>query len=246
MSPQRKNLIASIYAVQVLAAAGLFFLWDAAFVWLTVVGLFLFVSLGLECYMHRYLAHQSYKLPRWAQVLMAWFSVFALQGSPLMWPGYHVTHHRFSDRDGDPHPSAKGWRAWAWLTGEDTSGSFGTAKRLRKDATLVWLHDHYLRVYWTGIVLAAAFDPRVALYLFLIPAAWAFHASGFVTVVLHRYGYRNFDTPDLSRNLLLANLFVGSPLHNNHHANPGRYNDAVRPWEFDFHGALISLIRRRS
>ncbi len=46
-------------------------------------------------------------------------------------------------------------------------------------------------------------------------------AAGVITGVGHYWGYRNFETPDASTNILPRGALIGSEeLHNNHHAVP--------------------------
>lgn len=244
-SPHNR-LVAVMLSAQILAVGGLFYFWSPAWLMLTAVGVFLFVSVGTECYLHRYLSHQSYKVNKLTEVFMHFCGVFALQGSPILWAANHITHHKHADRDGDPHPATMGWKAWFWVgTNTLSTVSVGTVKRLMRDPLCAWTHKHYLKLYISTVLAVALADPRIAVYLFLLPAMWSFHAAGFVTVVLHRSGRRRFETQDNSRNLAMAALFVGSHLHNNHHANPGRYNDAVVRGEVDIHGLLIHHVLRR-
>ena len=50
----------------------------------------------------------------------------------------------------------------------------------------------------------------------------------------HRYGYRNFDLRDQSRNTLLVDLVtMGELFQNNHHRFANRANFAVRWFEVD-------------
>jgi stearoyl-CoA desaturase (Delta-9 desaturase) len=50
----------------------------------------------------------------------------------------------------------------------------------------------------------------------------------------HRYGYRNFDSEDVSRNTLVFDFVtLGELFQNNHHKYAMRPNFAVRPWELD-------------
>ena len=50
----------------------------------------------------------------------------------------------------------------------------------------------------------------------------------------HKMGYRNHDTPDLSRNTLVVDvLAMGELFQNNHHRYPNRANFATRWFEFD-------------
>ena len=51
--------------------------------------------------------------------------------------------------------------------------------------------------------------------------------------------YRNHNTLDNSYNNTVVNWYLlGEGLHNNHHAEPGNYNQAHAPGEFDL-GAWI-------
>lgn len=246
LSPHNR-LVALMFASQFLAVVGVVYYWSPIWLLLTVLGVFLFVSLGIECYLHRYLSHQSYKVSKPVEIFMHACSVFALQGSPILWAANHITHHKYADKDGDPHPASMGWRAWFWVgTNTVSTVSVGTVKRLMRDPLCAWTHKHYLKTYISVVFVVAMLDPRIAVYLFLLPAMWSFHGSGFVTVVLHRSGQRKFATPDNSRNLPLAGMFISSHLHNNHHANPGRYNDAVGRGEIDVHGLLIHHVLRRT
>lgn len=239
----RRQITSTIYACQAAAVVGVFLLWDPLWLLATAVGVFLFVSIGLECGMHRQFAHKSYSVSRPTQIFMAVCGIFALQGPVVMWSAFHVTHHRYADKDGDPHPATNGWKSWFWVDVYSTATvNHATVRRLMKDPVLRVIQQYYLRIYLTTLLVATLVDPRITVYFFLLPAMWSFHASGFVTVILHRFGYRNFETPDESRNSRLAALLVGSPFHNNHHANPGRYNDAVKPGEFDLHGVIIHRI----
>jgi stearoyl-CoA desaturase (Delta-9 desaturase) len=64
---------------------------------------------------------------------------------------------------------------------------------------------------------------------------WMVNALG------HAYGYRNFDTPDQSRNnTLVAWTVLGEGFQNNHHKHPGSAQFSWRWWEVDL-GYVICL-----
>jgi stearoyl-CoA desaturase (delta-9 desaturase) len=68
-----------------------------------------------------------------------------------------------------------------------------------------------------------------------------FHSSSIlVDIVSHKWGYRNFETNDNSRNNTWVNiLMLGSGLHNNHHANSSSPYYGVKKWEWDLPGQFI-------
>src|SRR5262249_35742087 len=62
-----------------------------------------------------------------------------------------------------------------------------------------------------------------------------FHATWLVNSATHIWGYRNFETRDLSTNLWwVALLSLGEGWHNNHHAYQRSARHGLRWWEFDF------------
>lgn len=244
LSPHNR-LVMLMFTTQFLAVLGVVYYWNPYWLLLSLVGVLFFVSIGLECYLHRYLTHRSFTLAKPIEVFMHLCGVFALQGPPLLWAANHVSHHAHADRPGDPHPAVHGWRSWFWVgTNTNATMSPSAVKRLLRDSLCVWSHKHYFKIYLSGALLTALIDPRITVYFLFIPAMYSFHAAGFVTVVLHRFGYRNFETQDTSRNLLVGALFLGNPFHNNHHAKPGEYNTAVKWYEFDFHAYLIKALAK--
>jgi stearoyl-CoA desaturase (delta-9 desaturase) len=70
-----------------------------------------------------------------------------------------------------------------------------------------------------------------------------FLAAGVVNGLGHYAGYRNFETPDASTNLLPWGLLIGGEeLHNNHHAYPSSAKLSVKWWEFDLGWFWIRLL----
>ncbi|RMG40196.1 MAG: acyl-CoA desaturase, partial [Methanobacteriota archaeon] len=59
----------------------------------------------------------------------------------------------------------------------------------------------------------------------------------------HKYGYRNFDLPDKSRNTLPLDIFLlGELFQNNHHAHPLSLNFAKRWFELDLAYPFIKVL----
>lgn len=60
------------------------------------------------------------------------------------------------------------------------------------------------------------------------------HITWSVNSVTHLWGYRNYETPDNSRNNILIGLLAGGEgWHNNHHAAPTSARHGHKWWEFD-------------
>ena len=63
-------------------------------------------AIGLTLAFHRYFAHRAFQMNRAARFVWTLIGTAAMQKGPLWWAGHHVNHHRFADRDGDPHSPA--------------------------------------------------------------------------------------------------------------------------------------------
>ena len=71
-------------------------------------------GLGVTVGYHRLFTHRSFKTVRAVRALLAVLGSMAVEGPVIEWVATHGTHHRFSDRTGDPHSphvdQAPGWR----------------------------------------------------------------------------------------------------------------------------------------
>ena len=131
-----------------------------------------------------------------------------MQKGPLWWAGHHVNHHRFADRDGDPHsPMVSGvyYAHIGWFLNDAKHDRLEATNPVIRDFSkapeIAWL-DRYFFV--PPLVLA------VAMYLaggmpwlvwgFCLPTMTLAHATFAINTVNHMFGSRRFDTIDESRN----------------------------------------------
>ena len=238
----KKKITACLFwVVQASSLLVLFVPFSAGMVALWAVSHFL-RAIGLTLTYHRYFAHRAFRMGRLTQFVWSYIGCSAMQKGPLWWAGHHVTHHKFADREGDPHsPIISGFyhAHLGWFLNDvrhdelpETNPvvrDFGKYPELR-------LLDQY---YWAPPLIMAA-----GLYLygglqwlawgFLLPTMTLAHATFAINTINHLYGSRRFDTVDESRNNPITAVFaVGEGWHNNHH----RYQRAARNgfywWEFD-------------
>ena len=242
ITPHRKLSISQII-IHAVCIIGMYLYWDPAWLLVSVVGTLLIGSYGLGIYGHRYLAHRSFKMHPRLEPILNILAVLALQGSPMTWAANHVTHHRYSDKKGDPHPSKNWFRTWFWLGMEkDLKIERGVIKRLSKNKMHRWTARHYFKIYWGIILTSVLIDPRITIYFFAFPVVYTFHTSSFTNVILHKFGYRSFDTNDKSTNLWIP-ILLESNYHNNHHKYPANYNQAIKWYEWDFYANLVDIIK---
>lgn len=207
--------------------------------------------LGISLGYHRGLSHRSFKLPRPLEYFFVIGAYLVFEGGPIFWVASHRLHHRYSDLPGDPHsPNDGTWHSiLGWMSKPvviiDEAQYKTICPDLYKDPFYLWLHaggggrDGYLCLAINVIyrlILLAAFGPYFLLGN-LLGSVGAFIAPLLVNSVCHmkRFGYRNFETTDLSRNVwFVALASFGEGWHNNHHEFPQSARHGMKPWEFDF------------
>jgi fatty-acid desaturase len=221
----------------------------AVLYWTTVLG----VTLGL----HRLLAHRSFEAPRWLERTLAFMGTLACQSGPIEWVGLHRHHHLFSDQPNDHHDAARGlwWAHSEWMLHDIPAlrEIHRFTGDLRQDPFYRWLDRWFLLLQLPlGMALwfygehANVHGGGLGLVLWAIPLrlVLVYHVTWLVNSATHAFGYRNFDSPDLSRNCWwVALLSFGEGWHNNHHAFPHSARHGLRWFEFDITWQHIRLLR---
>ncbi len=74
--------------------------------------------------------------------------------------------------------------------------------------------------------------------------AWIpFFAAGVINGLGHWSGYRNFEPPDASTNIVPVGILIGGEeLHNNHHAFASSAKFSIKRWEFDIGWFYINTL----
>ena len=170
------------------------------------------------------------------------------------WVAIHRKHHRFSDKEGDPHtPHVYGlWRVLFRGAGLYHSAS--------KDADMVrtygvgtpndWIEQNvYTRHSRLGIMIMLLIDVWLfgawGFVIWGIQMIWIpFWAAGVINGVAHWIGYRNGETKDQSRNIMPWGILIGGEcLHNNHHLEPGNPRLSRRWFEFDIGWMWLQIFK---
>lgn len=199
-------------------------------------------ALGLTLTFHRYFAHRTFQMHRVVRFAWAWVATSAMQKGPLWWAGHHVNHHRYADREGDPHsPWVSGvyYAHIGWFLHDTRHDRLEATNPVVRDFSkapeIAWLDRFFFvppLVLAFGLFAVGGFPWLV--WGFCLPTVTLAHATFSINTVNHLFGSRRFDTIDESRNNALTAFFaVGEGWHNNHH----RYQRAARNgfywWEFD-------------
>ena len=214
-------------------------------------------------FLHRYASHGAFTMSKtWEKIffILTWF----FQGSNYLSAyGYgimHRMHHAFADTPDDPHSPKydESLFKMMWKTktiySAITNKTMTVDKRFTKDVPEWTAFDKFARswvsrVLWGAIYVAiyAAFATHWWLWL-LLPIQFLLSPihGAIINWFAHKYGYRNFEVGDTSKNFLpLDFLMMGESYHNNHHKYGNRANfGGIRWHEIDPTYLMIRLFNR--
>jgi len=208
---------------------------------------------GVTIYLHRHQAHRALDL----HPVIAHFFRFWLWLTTGMvtreWVAVHRKHHAKCETPEDPHsPQVLGINKVLWQGSElyrRETANCGTLEHYGHLTPDDWLERRvYARYPYLGIALMLMLDillfGAAGLVLWAVQMVWIpFWAAGVINGVGHYWGYRNYETPDASRNILPLGLLIGGEeLHSNHHAFPSSARFSSRWWEFDLGWNWIRLL----
>lgn len=215
--------------------------------WGYVIAAFVLVQInfmGVTLYLHRDAAHRALDLH---PVLRHIFRFVLWVSSGIVtreWVAVHRKHHAKCETADDPHsPVIFGLRR-VLLEGAELyqvqARNAETCEKYGRGTPNDWIERKvYGRYRNFGILVMVVTD----LLLFGVPgiiiiavqmAANPVFAAGVINGLGHHTGYRNFECPDASTNIVPWGLLIGGEeLHNNHHAFPSSAKFSWRAWEFD-------------
>ena len=215
-------------------------------VWEKVLATFVLTHatiVSVTVYLHRYSAHRAIDLhPALAHAFRFW--LWLTTGMHTKgWTAIHRMHHANTEKAEDPHsPVVLGLRKVLFEGVEvyRLSHTDEVMERYGHGTPDDWVERHLYSSRGNtsvGIMLGidlVLFGP-IGLTIWAIQMAWIpFFAAGVINGVCHHTGYRNFETPDASTNLVPWGILIGGEeLHNNHHTYPSSAKFSVKWWEFD-------------
>ncbi len=239
--------------------------WGGFLGWHDVVIAFVFFmvsGMGITVGFHRYFTHKAFKPKRGLKIALAIAGSLAIEGPVIRWVADHRKHHKFSDREGDPHsPWRYGTSVGAltkglcyahmmWMFNPEQTPRRQYAPDLMKDKDLVLINKLF-----PAFLIFSVFAPAVIGGLWSMSwlgAATAFfwaslirigllhHTTWSVNSICHTFGERPFKSRDKSANVWwLALLSHGESWHNLHHADPTCARHGVLRGQIDTSARLI-------
>jgi len=259
------NGVILYHLVAPLALIPAYFSWTG--VAAAICGYLVFGVLGINVCYHRLLTHKGFSCPKWFEYTLAILGVCCLQGSPARWVAVHRRHHQAPDQQQDPHSPLAGflWGHVGWVVYKNsslprTAMSDPYAKDLIRQAFYLKLERHWVWLWiviasWfafffsglgAGLLLgdslarAATLGVSLLLWGVFLRTVLHWHLTWSVNSVAHRWGYRNYETLDNSRNNIIVGLLgSGEGWHNNHHADPRSARHGHKRWELDLSWWII-------
>jgi stearoyl-CoA desaturase (delta-9 desaturase) len=209
---------------------------------------------AVTIFLHRAQAHRALDL----HAIPAHFFRFWLWLTTGMvtkeWVAIHRKHHAKCETEDDPHsPVTRGIRT-VLLTGTELyraeAANTETVAKFGHGTPNDWIERNlYGRFTMLGVAILIVVD--LLLFGAIGATVWAVQmlwipitAAGVINGIGHYWGYRNFEAPDASTNIVPWGVIIGGEeLHNNHHTYPTSAKLSVKRFEFDIGWGYIRVLQ---
>jgi stearoyl-CoA desaturase (delta-9 desaturase) len=202
-------------------------------------------------FLHRYGAHRQFEMSKRMERVFHMLT-YVVQGASYLSPrGYailHRMHHAYSDTPKDPHSPENYSNVFTMMWATKHKYDAFTYNKEKPEPRFEGGYPEWplidklgsswlMRILWGGSYVAfyAVFATHAWMFL-LLPFHFLMGPThgAIVNWCGHRYGYRNFNQPDVSRNTLVFDfLTAGELFQNNHHKFGMSPNFATRWFEVD-------------
>jgi stearoyl-CoA desaturase (delta-9 desaturase) len=252
-----------------IAAVPVAWIWGFLDWQVAVIGIVFYAvsGLGIAAGFHRYFTHGAFKSSRGFKIALGVAGSMAVEGPILDWVSDHRRHHKYSDKEGDPHSPWRfgdDWKAltkgmvWAhtgWLFDRETSSHQKFSPDWLADSDIVAVNKWFpglvavtllapaligglWTMSWQGAVLAF-------FWASLVRISFLHHITWSINSICHTFGKREFEARDKSRNVAwLAVLSFGESWHNLHHADPTCARHGVFKGQIDIAARTIWLAEK--
>jgi stearoyl-CoA desaturase (delta-9 desaturase) len=240
-------LVAVFVAVPLLAVlAAIPLAWGWGLGWHDIVIAFVFyvvTGMGITMGFHRHFTHSSFKAARPLRVSLAIAGSLAIEGPVLVWVADHRRHHKYSDKEGDPHSPwrfGNDWKAltkgflyahMGWMFNPNRTSQQKFCPDLLADPPIrrvsnafpLWVAVSLLAPALIGGLWSMSLAGALTAFFWasLVRICLLHHVTWSINSVCHTFGNEDFDVRDKSRNVAwLAIPSFGESWHNLHHSDP--------------------------
>jgi stearoyl-CoA desaturase (delta-9 desaturase) len=238
------GLFVAVPLLAVLAAVPLAWGWGLG--WHDIVIAFVFyvvTGMGITMGFHRHFTHSSFKAARPLRVSLAIAGSLAIEGPVLVWVADHRRHHKYSDKEGDPHSPwrfGNDWKALSkgflyahmgWMFNPNRTSQEKFCPDLLADPPIrrvsstfpLWVAVSLLAPALIGGLWSMSLAGALTAFFWasLVRICLLHHVTWSINSVCHTFGNEDFDVRDKSRNVAwLAIPSFGESWHNLHHSDP--------------------------
>ena len=221
---------------------------------LATLGMTHVTIVSITIYLHRHQAHRALDLhPAVAHFFRFW--LWLTTGTITeQWVAVHRKHHARVESEDDPHsPKIFGIRKLL-LEGAElyraAAAEPETIARYGHGCPDDWLERNVYkpwtdRGYYLMLVIDVVLFGPIGITIWAVQMMWQpIFAAGVINGIGHWWGYRNYETRDISTNIVPWGILIGGEeLHNNHHAFASSAKLSVKPWEFDVGWAYLRVLQ---
>jgi stearoyl-CoA desaturase (delta-9 desaturase) len=254
--------------VALIASVPLLWGWGLGWHDVVIAVVLYFVSgFGVTVGFHRHFTHGSFKAKRPLRTAMALTGSLSLEMGVIDWVAVHRRHHKYSDREGDPHSPwrfGSDWKALTkglayahvgWLFSKERTSPEKFCPDLLADRTLrridrafPWLVAVSLLIApLAGFLWTMSWQGALTAFFWgsLVRIALLHHVTWSINSICHTFGDETFEVRDKSRNVWwLAVLSFGESWHNLHHADPTCARHGALPGQIDSTARLIWIFEK--
>ncbi|GAA0976469.1 fatty acid desaturase [Acrocarpospora macrocephala] len=224
---------------------------------------------GIGVGFHRLFTHRAFKASRPLRIALAVAGSLAMESPLTSWVSEHRRHHKYADREGDPHSPwryGEDWKGLAkglifaqvgwFIVGAERADPRHYAPDILGDRDL----RHFsMRTYaafgavsmllppLAGGLLSWSWHGALTAFVWgsLVRYALVHHVTWLVNSICHTFGDREFATSDRAGNVRwVALLTFGEGWHNYHHADPTAARHGVLKGQWDASARLIWLFEK--
>ncbi len=208
---------------------------------------------GVTIYLHRHQAHRALELHASVSHFFRFWLWLTTGMVTKEWAAIHRKHHAKCEGSEDPHSPVRFGLRKVLLEGAELyraeAENRETIDKYGHGTPDDWVERNvYSRYPFAGILFMLAINVAlfgvIGLTVFGIQMLWIpIFAAGVINGLGHARGYRNFDCPDASTNIVPWGILIGGEeLHNNHHAFPTSARLSNKWYEFDIGWLYIRIL----
>jgi stearoyl-CoA desaturase (delta-9 desaturase) len=266
-----KGLLAVFIVVPLLAVvAAVPFAWGWGLGWTDLAIMFVFYAisgLGVTVGYHRHFTHGAFKAKRPLRIVLAVAGGLSIEMSVIDWVAVHRRHHKYSDKEGDPHSPWRfgtDWRAltkgliWAhmgWLFDSARTNPDKFCPDLVADKDIRRVSRLFPLLVAISLLLPATLGGLLTMSWWgaltgffwgaLVRISLLHHVTWCINSICHVMGEEEFESRDKSRNVWwLAIPSFGESWHNLHHADPTCARHGVLKGQLDSSARTIWVFEK--